>query len=222
MSELQPVAFDIETSGLGGESVITVAGLANEVGAWFALNTAERDCDIEYLKTILREHSNRQLVQLTTHNSEPELLKELRSYVNETLDTSNKYITAYNGERYRGGFDLPYLRTACVRCNVKWVFEGLAYVDTMTAVQRFNTGEFSDLVRVYDALIGKDSCDPFTDSKEAVTAFENGEWDKLLLHNLADVERTYELIKLCEDYVAQSDFHMKNLAPPNSYSQDGF
>lgn len=79
----------------------------------------------------------------------------------------------------------------------------------------FNTNGQNDLVDVYDQLKGMPSCDPFDDSSEAVDAFENGEWESLLRHNLADIQRTLELARLTERYVPRSDFKIKNLAPPN-------
>jgi hypothetical protein len=71
-----------------------------------------------------------------------------------------------------------------------------------------------DLVGVYDALIGEETCDPFEDSAAAVDAFESGDWLPLLEHNLADIQRTRELADLAVRFVARSDFKMKNLAPP--------
>jgi hypothetical protein len=52
----------------------------------------------------------------------------------------------------------------------------------------------SDLAGVYDALIGGEDCDPFDDSASAVAAHEDGDWVPLLLHNLADIERTREVL----------------------------
>lgn len=43
MGALDPIAFDIETSGLEHGAVITVVGLATDMGAWLALNTTGRD-----------------------------------------------------------------------------------------------------------------------------------------------------------------------------------
>jgi uncharacterized protein YprB with RNaseH-like and TPR domain len=40
MGNLDPVAFDIETSGLEEDAVITVAGIAHELGEVVILNTA--------------------------------------------------------------------------------------------------------------------------------------------------------------------------------------
>jgi len=86
----------------------------------------------------------------------------------------------------------------------------------MEVMDRFDTDDRSDLVGVYDYLIGHDSCDPFEESGEAVKAFETGDWEALLLHNLADIQRTRELAVLAGQYVPKSDFRMKNLAPPEN------
>jgi hypothetical protein len=85
----------------------------------------------------------------------------------------------------------------------------------MSMLQRVDTNDVNDLEGVYDTLIGNAHCDPFEDSGQAVTAFENGDWTELLLHNLADIRRTRQLAALAERYVAKSDFRMKNLSPPN-------
>jgi hypothetical protein len=85
----------------------------------------------------------------------------------------------------------------------------------MTMMNRFDTNDKNDLVSVYQKLIGNDDCDPFDDSGSAVSAYEQGNWEDLLLHNLADIERTRELAVLAGQYVPKSDFKMKNLSPPD-------
>jgi hypothetical protein len=84
----------------------------------------------------------------------------------------------------------------------------------MQIVDRFDTKDNTDLVGVYDVLIGEETCDPFEDSAGAVDAFEAGDWLPLLQHNLADIQRTRELAELAGRFVARSDFKMKNLQPP--------
>jgi len=79
---------------------------------------------------------------------------------------------------------------------------------------RFDTHDHSDLIGVYETLIGTETCDPFEDSAEAVDAYNEGAWLPLLKHNLADIQRTRELAELAGRFVAQSDFKMKNLEPP--------
>lgn len=214
MGDLSPIAFDIETSGLGPGSVITVAGLATEVGAWLAVNTTGRDANASRLSTAV-EHESGSNVQVSVFQDEHSLLRGFNDFASRTVDGDRHYITAYNGERWRGGFDLPFLRSACARREVAWPFPDVAYADTMTMVERFDTGNVSDLVGVYEALIDGEDCDPFDDSASAVATHEAGEWTPLLLHNLADIERTRELARLAGRYVPKSDFKMKNLSPPD-------
>jgi len=130
------------------------------------------------------------------------------------IDTDAHYLTAYHGETWNGGFDLPFLRSACVERDVPWPFPDMAYADMLDVVDRFDTNDTRDLVGVYDQLIGGETCDPFIDSEEAVDAFRDGEWEALLRHNLADIHRTREIAVLAGEYVPKSDFRMKNLAPP--------
>jgi hypothetical protein len=85
-------------------------------------------------------------------------------------------------------------------------------------INRFNTDDTNDLVGVYDHLIGDNTCDPFGDSAEAVTAFEEGDWEPLLLDNLADIYRTREIAVLAGKYVAHSDFSMEKTAIHRRYS----
>lgn len=214
MGDLAPIAFDIETSGLEPGAVITVAGLAFELGEVILLNTADRSADIDELEARLSRHSAGR-VDLKACESEHALLTALAEVTTEQINTDAHYLTAYHGETWNGGFDLPFLRTSCVARGVSWPFPAMAYADMLDVVDRFETDETRDLVGVYNYLIGEETCDPFTDSGEAVDAFENGEWKSLLLHNLADIQRTRELAVLAGEYVPKSDFRMKNLNPPN-------
>ncbi len=213
MSGLSPVAFDIETSGLDVDAVVTVAGFSHELGHWLFLNTAGRDADAAALRGGLEEVS-RAPVSLEIVATEQALLESLTAFAEERIDGDAHYLTAYNGETWNGGFDLPFLRSACHRNGVPWPFGDLAYADMMEVMSRFDTGDTNDLVGVYDLLIGEDSCDPFDGSASAVTAFEDGDWQPLLQHNLADIMRTRELAELAGRFVPRSDFQMKNLEPP--------
>jgi len=213
MGNLTPIAFDIETSGLDEDAIITVVGFAHGVGEKLILNTAGRPANSTELEHALREHSAGS-VDLTVTPDEQTLLTALKTFADSHLDDDRHYLTAYHGETWNGGFDLPFLRTACVKHNAEWPFPNLAYADMLDVINRFNTNETTDLVGVYDQLIGKDSCDAFEDSESAVDTFDNGEWEQLLLHNLADIQRPQELTALAGRYVPQSDFRMKNLSPP--------
>ena len=214
MGDLDPVAFDIETTGFEAESVITVVGLAFDVGSCIALNTEGESADAKSLTAEVEARSET-TVKLTVCENEKELLTVLNEWTEEHVDGDRHYLTAFNGERWKAGFDLPFLRRACVRQNAEWPFSDLAYADVMTMLQRVDTGDVNDLVGVYDELIDGGHCDPFENSEAAVTAFENQDWVNLLLHNLADIQRTRELAVLSGRYVPKSDFNMKNLRPPD-------
>ncbi len=212
MSELSPVAFDIETSGLGEDAVITVAGFRNSVGNWLALNTAGRSADERKLRAELEACVDAP-VHLYVVADERALLEQVVEYADQHL-ADGTYLTAYNGETWNGGFDLPFVRSACLRNGVAWPFDDVPYADTMEAIQRFDTGDVGDLVGVYNRLIGDEDCDPLAESGAAVESWEAGRWLALLKHNLADIERTRELAVLAGEYVPKSDFSMKNLTPP--------
>lgn len=216
MSNLEPIAFDIETSGFESDAVITVAGFAHHLGESLILNTNGRtNIDRQSLVTTLDTESNG-TVQLDVVADEQALLEAVATFVTQQLDGDTHYLTAFNGETWSGGFDLPFCRTRVLRHGMEWPFGDIAYADMMQIVDRFDTNDHSDLVGVYDALLDEDTCDPFTDSAEAVTAFENGEWLPLLKHNLADIQRTRELAELAGRFIPKSDFKMKNLEPPRA------
>lgn len=213
MGNLEPIAFDIETSGLDRSSEITVAGFAFDLGEYLILNTNERSANQKSLVKALDEDSDG-AVQLQVVQSEKGLLEEMAAFTSDHLDGDRHYVTAFNGETWNGGFDLPFCRTRCHRHDIDWFFGDIAYADMMQVVDRFDTDDHADLVGVYNSLIGDQTCDPFTDSGEAVTAFEEGNWLPLLQHNLADIQRTRELALLAGRFVPRSDFKMKNLQPP--------
>lgn len=213
MGDLEPVAFDIETSGFGADSVVTVVGFAHDLGTWLGLNTNGQDVDAAALQSALTSVANSG-IDVETRANEAAVLEATAGFLDERIDGDTHYLTAYNGETWNGGFDLPYLRTAFLRHDISWPFGDLAYADMMEAIDRFDTNDNRDLVSVYETLIGDDCCDPFEDSEAAVEAFEAADWLPLLKHNLADIQRTHELAMLAERFVPQSDFAMKNLAPP--------
>lgn len=215
MGDLTPLAFDIETTGLGPDAAITVAGVDAPPGAWLVCNTDGRPADAPALERTLTAIDARGL-EVVVVDDEAALLAALAAVVDARVDPDGHYLVAYNGERWKGGFDLPHLRRRCLAHDVPWPFVDLAYVDVQEVVERIATGDASDLVTVYDQLVGGTRGDPFADSAGAVDAWDEGAWADLLAHNLADVRRTRELAVLAERYVPRSDFNMKRLDPPSA------
>ena len=214
MSDLDPIAFDIETDGFGDGAVITVAGFAHDLGASLVCTRDGRNApEHTPLVTTLDQHYSG-TVQVDFVDDERALLEAVATFATHQLDGDRHYLTAFNGETWSGGFDLPFCRTRFLQHEMDWPFGDVAYADMMQIVDRFDTNDQSDLVGVYDALLGAETCDPFADSAAAVDAFEDGEWLPLLKHNLADIQRTRELADLAGRFVPKSDFSMKNLQPP--------
>lgn len=117
-----------------------------------------------------------------------------------------------------GGFDLPFLRTRFARLDVTWPFVDVPYADLLPVIsKRFNTtvdgDESSDLAGAYDVLCegSYGDIDPFTESAEAVPAFEAERFERLVAHNVADVLRTRALGRVAEEYCAKSEFQVKSL-----------
>ncbi|WP_311170865.1 hypothetical protein [Halobellus ordinarius] len=219
-TRLTHVPFDIETSGFETTACVTVVGFAVPLGSRVFLNTGGRSVDQANLETSLTERIETN-VQLSVHESEYALLTAVAEFVAETIAPRDYLLVAYNGERFNGGFDLPFLRTRYSLQDLAWPFDRLPYADILPLIQnRFNTvsedgTERNDLVTAYEVLIGGElgDVDPFTDSSEAVTAFEAGTFEPLVAHNLADILRTKALAKLAEEYCGKSEFKLKSLTP---------
>lgn len=73
------------------------------------------------------------------------------------------------------------------------------------------TSSAGDMDGVYDLLVGEDVPDPFESSKEAVTAWSDGEIDPIVRHNLADLKKTFGLVSVVHDYVPQQSLRVDKL-----------
>jgi len=214
---LRQVAFDIETTGFNADDIVTVVGIAVPLGVRVFVNTGGRAAPD------IGEIGGDVVVKTSTHSSEHGLLTAVAGFVQERFRDADVLLVAYNGERWRGGFDLPFLRTRFARLDIPWPFTDVPYADVMPLVtKRFNTtvdgDEHGDLDTAYDALCDGTygELDPFAESAEAVTAFENEEFAALAAHNVADVLRTRELGRLAEQYCSKSEFNVKSLTPTRS------
>lgn len=213
---LDLVALDIETSGFGVDDVVTVLGFELPMGARVFVNTGDARPDLE---ATLQPQLSDPLV-CSTHESEADLFTAVTEFTADRLCDDDVLIIAYNGETWSGGFDLPFLRTRFARQDIPWPFTDLPYADLLPIISDlFNTtldGEDNaDLETAYDLLCpgALDEHDPFVDSGEAVTAFENGQYEPLALHNLSDIGRTRALGLLAQRYCSKSDFQLKSLTP---------
>jgi len=213
MTDLKTVAFDIETTGFETTDQLTVVGFDAAISSRVFLNTGDRTS-----QSNLEQRLNETLqtpITLSEHDNEASLLEAMTAFVDSTLTDQEVKLVAYNGDTWNGGFDLPFLRTRLTAHNLGWPFAELPYVEVLDVFEsRFNTTA-DTLDAVYEELIeaGLGDVDPFADSAEAVTAWESGNFERLVLHNVADIRRTRALMELAERYCSKSDFSMKSLDP---------
>jgi uncharacterized protein YprB with RNaseH-like and TPR domain len=216
-NDLEFLAFDIETTGFDVTDEVTIIGFEFPLGTRIFLQTGGRKTN--GLESTVRERADHH-VSVSTNDSELALFEAVESFATDRFRDDDLLLVAYNGERWNSGFDLPFLRTRFAMADVAWPFRDLPYADLMPVLnKRFNTtadGEtHSDLETVYELLLEGDfgELDPFENSGEAVTAFEDGEFADLVMHNVADVLRTDALGKLAQQYCSKSDFKLKSLTP---------
>lgn len=224
---LQLVSFDIETTGFGVDDEVTTVGFAVPMGVRVFIQTGGRDADNVETRVDDRVPVH---VQVTTHTTERALFEAVGSFTTDRLQNDDVLLVAFNGERWKGGFDLPFLRTRLARLEIEWPFRDLPYADLLPVLtRRFNTTVTScdggdggvvsddqgDLAGVYDVLCdGRYSdVDPFVESGEAVAAFNEGRFADLVAHNVADVLRTRDLGRLAQWYCSKSEFSVKSLSP---------
>ena len=213
MSTLATIAFDIETTGFSTTDQLTVVGLDAEIGSRVFLNTDGDACAAE-IEQQVNDHLTTP-VTLSVHDDEGALLDAVKTFVDATIAQRDVKLVAYNGETWNGGFDLPFLRTRLSHHEREWPFAELPYIDVMEVfAARFNTSENS-LTGVYEELVaaGHGTVDPFAASSEAVEAWQTGDFEAVVLHNVADIRRTRALMDVAERYCSKSDFSMKSLDP---------
>jgi hypothetical protein len=218
-TRLTQIPFDIETTGFETTAAVSVVGFELPLGSRVFLNSGGRTVEVAELE----EDAERRFdttIKLSVHSSEVELLEAVAEFLSDRIANSDYLLVAYNGERFNGGFDLPFLRTRYVLQGREWPFDGIPYADLLPIISdRFNTTidgeERNDLVTAYDTLIGEciTAKDPFEESGEAVDAFEDGSFADLLAHNVADIRRTGKLASLAERYCSKSEFNLKSLTP---------
>jgi hypothetical protein len=214
---LEQVAFDIETTGFNVADEVTVVGFAVPMGVRVFVQTRGQAAGA--VEDVVEEATETP-VKVSTHASERAVLTAVAEFAAERVCHEDVLLVAYNGERWNGGFDLPFLRTRYAQLDVAWPFVEVAYADVLPLVSdRFNTtvdGDgHDDLVAAYEVLCdgAYGELDPFEESAEAVGAFDDGRFGDLVLHNVADVLRTRALGQVAERYCSKSEFDVKSLTP---------
>lgn len=218
-SDLTPVAVDIETTGMAADDEVTVIGFDLPVGVRAFYQTGGRDsADTE---AVVQNRTSQTLI-LSAHRTELALFEAVRGFGATRLRDDGLLLVGYNAETWAGGFDLPFLRTRHATQGCPWPFQEVPYADLFPIVNKlFNTtradvaDDTVDLETAYELLCDGDSnaMDPFEGSDAAITAFENGHFADVVLHNVADITRTAAIAAVAQRYCSKSDFHLKSLTP---------
>ena len=218
---LEMVPFDIETTGFDVTDEVTVVGFELPLGCrvFLQADADTLDGDVAALEATVGERCGTH-VKLSLHASEAALLEAVGVFARERLHGEDVLLVAFNGERWKDGFDLPFLRTRLAATDVEWPFRDMPYADLLPVVtRRFNVTvdgeEQSTLPAAYESLVDGElnDRDPFDDSGEAVTAFAEARYADLVTHNAVDVLRTGVLGQVTRRYCSKSDYSLKSLTP---------
>lgn len=235
------VAWDIETTGFAWSDQITVSGfwLPNNT-AELIINTNGTTLEQSTVERRLTDVSDGVSVSVTTATDENELLMAMQEILFERFDKQYNRLIAFNAESWKNGFDLPFLRTRCIKHDTEWVFDGFQFADLWEPIKkRLNTTHvafggstsINSLTGAHELLldnphttVGSNSddteehswyqqvqYDPFEDSSSAVACYKRNKLFPILQHNLADVHRTWELGELVRAFVSSKDITTKKL-----------
>lgn len=93
------------------------------------LNTNGTETEANQYEAHLETVSNADAVTVTPAANETVLLKEMRLVIFDRFDRDYARLIAYNANSWKGGFDLPFLRTRRLTRGVEWVFDGVMFCD---------------------------------------------------------------------------------------------
>lgn len=236
----QYIAWDLETTGFAWGDKITVTGFWFPGGGGHAeliVNTGNTSIEPDQHETHLEQVSNA-TVTVTATDNEAALLESLQHVIFDRFDREYNRLTAFHADSWKGGFDLPFLRTRCIARGVEWVFDGLSFCDLWEpTTKRLNTtatywdkhDDVNSLEGTHGILFGNGpppmlaeevpdhpwyadrEYDPFASSGSASYCYERNELLPIVQHNLADIHRTWELGELVRMFVPSKDITEKKL-----------
>lgn len=136
------VPFDIETTGFSIDDKITTITIYIDGKYGVFVNKQDKDIIKEDdMEDNIKENSEIENIEMFYKESEEEVLKGFSSVIEDNISTYDYYLVAYNGERWKGGFDLSFIRTAAQKYDINSVFNGRYYIDLypIFSKERINT-----------------------------------------------------------------------------------
>lgn len=107
----KPLYFDLETTGFSGfEDKLLSAVFMDDEG-------------------------DKQTFVLWNHNKEKQFIMALMDYL-RSYKLDDKVLVSYNGENWRGGFDIPFLRSKAIRYGLTWTLTGISHFDLLPLVKK--------------------------------------------------------------------------------------
>lgn len=143
--DLEFIPFDIETTGFkSAEDDFTTTFILHHENVYqIWINTDGKRVAAEDIEKNILNKAPLSNFEVHVCETERELNLNVESYLqNHTGD--NAILTAFNGETFRGNtdFDVPFLRTRCLRTGTPWILSGFWYTDTyevFSQSSRFDT-----------------------------------------------------------------------------------
>jgi hypothetical protein len=88
------------------------------------VNSSGESIDTDACARHLRDVSGGVPVTVTACDSETLLLRQMRHTLFHKFERNYNRLLVFNAEVWKGGFDLPFTRTSCVKHGVDRVFAG--------------------------------------------------------------------------------------------------
>lgn len=144
-NEIEFIPFDIETTGFksADDDFMTNLILHHDGMYQIWINTDGTTISAKKLSESVAEGTEITNFDLHVCETEDELLLNVEDYLDKHT-TDNAILTAFNGETWRGDtdFDVPFMRTRCLRNGIGWILDGFWYTDTyevFSQSSRFDT-----------------------------------------------------------------------------------
>lgn len=205
------IGFDIETTGLGADSMITVVEFYPDADSNLViLNVDGSEVDDAEIKSNIETHVSADLDVLLV-DSEEALLTTFSELLSNHIESTEQRLYSFNGLTWYGGFDIPHIRTRLSVHDISGeCFDSVYHADLYPEIKRqFNTKQEEDdeytscdaLDDAHDLLCSCSVEDVFDDSEEAVTAYKNEEYAAVIAHCHADVARTSCVKDIVQEYI---------------------